>query len=61
MRKCSNCYFGDKCRSHRVCSNYCQIDLELADEELFGKIEQDRTLYFKAWVEYIDDADFSFE
>ena len=61
VKRCSDCLFGDKCRSYHVCDNYYPIDPKLAEDELFETVEQERLLYFESWLEYIDDADFCFE
>lgn len=61
VKRCSDCYFGDKCRSCCVCDNYFPIDPERAEDELFDTIEQERLLYLEAWLEYVEDDDFIFE
>lgn len=60
-RECSTCCFGDVCPEKIVCEDYSPITPELSDEMLFETIENNRQLYRKAWMEYINEDDFLFD
>lgn len=51
---CSNCYFGDKCRSLYACEDYSPIS-EFADENVDKIIEDERREFLKEWNQYIEE------
>lgn len=54
-KKCSNCYFGDKCRSLHVCDDYSPIN-ELTDDEVDEIIEARRHEFLDDWNQYIEEC-----
>lgn len=54
-RRCSNCYFGDKCRSNQACEDYSPIIDEPTDAEVEKMIEDGRETFYEAWNEYISE------
>lgn len=53
-RKCSNCYFGDKCRSSHTCDNYSPIN-DLTDREVDEMIDAKRREFMDEWNQYIEE------
>lgn len=53
-KRCSNCYFGDKCRSLYDCDNYSPIH-DLTDEEVDEMIENGRREFLDEWNQYIEE------
>ena len=54
-KRCSNCYFGDKCRSSHVCDDYAPIE-EISDLEVEIMVEEGRREFYREWLEYIDEC-----
>lgn len=54
-RKCSNCYFGDKCKSKQVCEDYSPIIDAPTDVEIEKMIENGRNAFYEEWNEYISE------
>lgn len=52
-KKCSNCFFGDKCRSATVCDNYDPITECAEDERIADVLEEGYIEYCDAWETYI--------
>ena len=52
--RCSNCYFGDKCRSLYACDDYSPIG-ELTDEDVDEIIETKRQEFLRDWNKYIEE------
>lgn len=52
--RCSNCYFGDKCRSLYACDDCSLID-ELTDEDVDEIIETKRQEFLRDWNKYIEE------
>lgn len=53
-KKCSNCYFGDKCWCLDFCDDYYPID-DLTDEEIDEMIEAGRREFLGEWKQYIEE------
>lgn len=53
-KRCSNCYFGDKCESLYVCDDYSPIH-DLTDDEIAEMVEDGRQEFLDAWREYIEE------
>lgn len=53
-KRCSNCYFGDKCRNLYDCDNYSPIH-DLTDEEVDEMIENGRREFLDEWNQYIEE------
>lgn len=51
-KQCSNCYFGNKCRSLYICEDYSPINPDEDTEEI---IERGRTEFMEEWFQYIDE------
>lgn len=54
IKRCSNCYFGDKCRSPYACDNYSPIH-EFTDDEVDEMIENGRLEFLDEWNQYIEE------
>ena len=54
-KRCSNCYFGDICNSHRICKHYSTISLEIEESEVEELASEYRYPYYEAWLEYINE------
>lgn len=52
-KKCSDCYYGDKCPSSSVCEFYTPVGEEAEDLEVEEFIEQQRKEFQEEWDEYI--------
>ena len=56
MRKrCSNCDFGDVCKSRGVCAHYSTISSEIEESEIEELAVVNRYPYYEAWLEYISE------
>lgn len=55
IKKCSNCYFGDKCGCGEICDDYAPLIDELTDEEVSKMVEIGRVAFYDAWIEYISE------
>ena len=53
-KKCSNCYFGDKCRISHACDNYSPIN-DLTDREVDEMIDAKRLEFMDEWNQYIEE------
>lgn len=53
-RKCSNCYFGDKCEGSHACEDYSPI-YDVTDDEIAKIIDNRRREFLSAWMKYIED------
>lgn len=51
-KKCTNCYFGDKCACESICSDYSPIE-DNSDFD-YALVEHNRTEFYKDWTGYID-------
>lgn len=53
-KRCSDCYFGDKCKSLNACDDYSPI-YELTDDEIDEMVEEGRQEFLDAWRQYIEE------
>ena len=53
-KRCSNCYFGDKCESLYACDDYSPIH-DLTDDDIAEMVEDGRQEFLDAWREYIEE------
>ena len=51
-KRCSNCYFGDKCESLYACDGYSPIH-DLTDDEIVEMVEDGRQEFIDAWRKYM--------
>lgn len=59
--RCSNCYFGDKCRSLYACEYYSPVG-ELTDEDVDEIIEVGHQEFLDEWNHYIEEySDYFFD
>lgn len=54
IKRCSNCYFGDKCRNSYVCDNYSPIH-DLTDDDIAEMVENGRREFMGEWNQYIEE------
>lgn len=51
-KQCSDCYFGNKCRSFYACEDYAPIN---PDEDADEIIENGRKEFMEEWFQYISE------
>lgn len=56
-RRCSNCYYFDKCKGGTLCDDYYPIDEEAEDEMIDELIEDNRRAYRQEWQSYISECE----